>query len=58
MEEASVDNFCCSDGELDFWDKDLFGSLAMGLDNFKENFGIVELGIDKLEGVLGSSITH
>ena len=34
---------------------DLFGNLAMDLGNSKENFGIVELGFDEQEGVLGSS---
>ena len=34
---------------------DSFGNLAMELGNLNENFGIVDLGLDKREGVLFSS---
>ena len=54
-DEAPVDNFWYLDGELGFWDMDLFGSLAMELGNSEEDFGIVELGLDKQEQVLSSS---
>ena len=58
MEEASVDNLCYCDEELDFWDRDLFGSLAMELGDSEGYFGIVKLGIDKQEGFLCSSTAH
>ena len=34
---------------------DLSGSLVMEIGNLEGNFGIVEVGLDKQEGVLGSS---
>ena len=54
-EEAPVDNFRYLDEELGFWDMDLSGSLVMELGNLEGNFGIVEVGLDKQEGVLSSS---
>ena len=57
VEEATpVDNFWYLDGELGFWDMDLFGNLAIELGNSEEDFGTVDLGLDKHEGVLGSLI--
>ena len=53
-EEEPVDNFWNFDGELGFWDMDLFGSLAMDLGNSEEEFCTVELGLDKEERVLDS----
>ena len=53
-EDVPVDNFWYLDGELGFWDIDLFDNLVMELGNLEENFCIVELGLDKQEGVLGS----
>ena len=54
-EESPINNFWYLDGELGFWGMGSFGSLVMELGNSEENFGIVELGLDKQEGVLGSS---
>ena len=54
-DEAHVDNFWYLHGELGFWDMDLFGSFAMELGNLEGDFCIVELGLDKQEGFLGSS---
>ena len=54
-EDVPVDNFWYLDEELGFCDMDLFGNLEMDLGNSEENFGIVELGFDEQEGVLGSS---
>lgn len=40
MEEASVHNLYCWDGEIDFWDRDSFGSLAMELGySWERHFG-------------------
>ena len=55
LEETSVNSFCCWNGELDLWDMDLLGSLVIERDNLQGNFGIVDLGFDKQEGVLCSS---
>ena len=52
------DNLWYLDGELGFWDKDLFGNLSMELGNSEKYFGRVELGLDRLEGVLYSSTAH
>ena len=54
-EEAHVDNFWYLDGDIGFWDMDLFGNLAIELGNSEEDFGTVDLGLDKHEGLLGSS---
>ena len=55
MGEAYVDNLNCSDGELDFWEMSLSGSLALDLGSSDGDFYMVELGFDKIEGVLDSS---
>ena len=47
MGEASVDNLDCSDGELDFWDMSLSGSLALELGNSGGDFDIVKLELDR-----------
>ena len=57
-EEAPDDNLWYLDGEMSLWDMDLFGNLAMDLGNLEWNFGIMELGLDKKEGVLGSSVVR
>ena len=36
----------------------LFGNSAMELDNSEGDFGIIEPGLDKWVGVLGSSTVH
>ena len=54
-EEAPVDNLWYLEEELVSWNMDLFGNLSMELGNSEEDFGIVELGLDKQDGVLGSS---
>ena len=46
------------DGEFGFFDKDLFDNLRMPLVNSEGYFGRVELGLDRLEGVLYSSTAH
>ena len=46
-EEAPVDIFGYLDGELGFWDTNLFYSLAMELGNFEGNFCTMDLTLDK-----------
>ena len=58
MGEASVDNLDCSDGEFHFLDMSFSDSLALELDSSGGDFDIVELYLDREEGVLGSSTAH
>ena len=58
MGEAYVDNLNCSDGELDFWEMSLSGSLALELGSLGWDFDTLDLGLDTQEGVLGSSIVR
>ena len=37
---------------------DLFGNFAMEIGNSEEDFCTVDIGLDKLEGVLGSLNVH
>lgn len=57
-EGVPVDSFWYLDGEFGFWDRYLFGSLAMELPNLEGDFGIVVFGLDRLDGVLGSSTVY
>ena len=54
-EEVHVDKLWYLEGELGFWNMDLFGNLVMGLGNSEVDFVKVDLGLDKQERVLGSS---
>ena len=55
MGEVSVDNLDCSDGEFDFFDMSFSDSLALDLDSLGGDFDIVELDLDRKEGVLDRS---
>ena len=55
MGEVSVDNLDCSDGEFDFLDMSFSDSLALDLDSLGGDFDIVELDLDRQEGVLDRS---
>ena len=58
MGEVSVDNLDCSDGEFDFLDMSFSDSLALDLDSLGGDFDIVELDLDRQEGVLDRSTPH
>ena len=58
MGEVSVDNLDCSDGEFDFLDMSFSDSLALDLDSLGGDFDIVELDLDRQEGVLDRSTTR
>lgn len=51
-------NFWHLDKELGFWEMDMFGSLAIEFNDSVGNFGVVEHGLDKQEGVLDMMNAH
>ena len=57
-EGVPVDNFWYLERGLDFLGRNLFGIFAMELGNSEGDVGIVEVGLDTLEGVLDSSTLH
>ena len=58
MGEGLVDNCGHLVVELGLWDGDLFGSLALGLDNSDGGFDMLGFVFDMQGTVLDSSVVH